>query len=201
MRCSDLEVSCTFWFTEFHYELYRTFLHKITYALILSPQTEKSNCRMLQLGIRNRCSSVGGNAAKQEKPERTGQTNEQTSDPNGARSDVVVEESTNDGGQCARQAPAQPVNGHVAAAQICRRKVRHVFAGSRDESKFTEGKNDHTEPESPKTTHERHTACAQCIDEHAHTKDRKGAMLPCDARYKVLHEYTHQRIGGRNPAV
>ncbi len=138
---------------------------------------------------------------EQEKPEGAGEADKQASNPNGARCDVVIEKSADHGREGAGKPPSEPVDGHITAAQICRRTIRHIFAGSWNKSKLTKGQDDHAELKSPKAAHQGNTACAECIDQHRSTENGKSRVLPCNARHQVLHKDTHQRIGGGNPTV
>ena len=92
--------------------------------------------------------------------EGAGQADEQTSDPNGLRKYVVVEESADERGEGAGESPAEPVNRHVPAAHVGGRDVCHVFAGGRHDGEFAKGEDDHAEPEAPEACHQRHTAHA-----------------------------------------
>jgi hypothetical protein len=149
---------------------------------------------------RLRCLS-GGEAVEQEYAKDAGKASEQTSNPNGTWSNIVIEESADDGREGACHTPAQPVDGHVAAAQVGGCSIGHVFAGGGNEGEFAEGEDDHTEPETPEASHKGNTSGAQRVDQHARANNGQSFMAACDAGDKILNEDTHERVGSGNPAI
>ena len=143
----------------------------------------------------------GGNAIEDENARDAGESDKQTSDPNGLRRNVIVEETADDGGKRTCQTPAQPMHGHIAAAQVGRCDIGNVFAGGGDESEFAKSEDDHAKPKPPEASHKRNTACAESIDQHTHTDNRQGLVPAGDTRDKVLDEDTHERVGSGDPAV
>ena len=96
---------------------------------------------------------VRGGSAQEEESQGAGEPNEQASDPDGLRGNVIVKVSADDRGEGAGDAPSQPVHGHVTAAQIGRRQVGNIFAGSRDESQLAHCQDDHAQTETPESAH------------------------------------------------
>src|SRR5215208_2621222 len=88
---------------------------------------------------------------EKEKPKGAAQADQQTSNPNGAGRNVVVQGSTDDRGKSPRQTPTQPVNRHVSSAQVGRRHVSDVFGGRGNQGQLSEGQDDHAEPKPPET--------------------------------------------------
>ncbi len=138
---------------------------------------------------------------KDENAADAGEADKQASHPNGAGCNIVVEESADNGGEGAGQSPAQPINGHVAAAMFCRGNIGHIFAGGGDQGQFAEGENNHTQPEAPETAHEGHAARADGINQHAHANNRERFIPPRNAGDEILHEDTHQGVCSGNPTI
>ena len=58
------------------------------------------------------------------------------------------------------------------------------------------------QPEPPEACHERHTACAKCVDQHANRCDWQCVSIcVSDLRDGVLNEDTHERVGGGDPSI
>ena len=104
-----------------------------------------------ELGAKRR--SGFGDAVECDQAKGAGQADEQTSDPNGLWRYIVVQESADKRGEGAGESPAEPVNGHVSAAQVGGRDVCHVFAGGWHEGEFAECEHDHAEPKAPEACH------------------------------------------------
>ena len=94
-----------------------------------------------------------------------GQADDETSDPDRTRSNGIVKITSDQRRQRARESPAQPIDTHVTAAQICGSDISHIFACRRHNDQFAECQNDHAQPETLKAVHHRHGANAQRVDQ------------------------------------
>src|SRR5215208_3861498 len=140
-------------------------------------------------------------AADEEESQGASQSDEEASYPDGLRGNVIVEKSADNRRQGTRQTPSQPMNRHITAAQIGGCEIRYIFAGGGNECQLTKCKDNHAQPKSPKAAHQRYAACADRIDKHANSEDRKGSITASDLCDRILCEDTQQAIRGGNPAI
>ena len=143
----------------------------------------------------------GVDAIEEEKPEGAGDAEEQTSNPNGSGRNAVVEKSAKERSQRAGNTPTQPMQGHVASAQVGGGDIGDKFAGGGDEGEFAEGDDDHAEPETPETAHERDGAGAESVDRHTRREHGQCRTAACDVDDGILQEDAHEGVGGGDPAV